>query len=51
MGRPGKGAGSPRGEGDMLNSSDLGAQEAPGQDGEGLRVAGGGEVMARFGSV
>ena len=34
----------------MLNSGDLGAQEAPGQDGEGLRVAGGGEVMAWFGA-
>ena len=48
MGRPGRGAGCPRGEGDMLNSGDLRAQEAPGQNGEGLRVTGGGEVMARF---
>ena len=32
----------------MLNGGDLGPQETPGQDGEGLRVTSGGEVMARF---
>ena len=32
----------------MLNGSDLGPQETPGQDGECLGITSGGEVMARF---